>query len=66
MTASNGPCVEMRKTGWVSAAGSAVQSALVGQSELGLAQILFGSENVSTVLYRVGSFVAARTAPPAP
>ena len=43
-----------------------MQSAAVGQSGLGAAQIGFGSENVKTVLIRAGSFVAARTAPVAP
>ena len=43
-----------------------MQSAAVGQSGLGAAQIEFGSENVMTVLIRAGSFVAARTAPVAP
>jgi hypothetical protein len=56
----------MKKTGRVSAAGRAVQSAAVGQSGLGTEKIGSGSENVITVLIRTGSFVAARThSPPA-
>jgi hypothetical protein len=39
MIESQNPWVETKKTGWVSAAGSAVQSAAVGQSGLGAAQI---------------------------
>ena len=56
----------MKKTGRVSAAGSDVQSAAVGQSGLGPDQTEFGSENVMTALIRAGSLVAARTAPVAP
>jgi hypothetical protein len=66
MTASKGPYVEMRKTGMVSPERPNLQSFLVGQSGLGLTQNRFGSENVSTVLYRLGSAMAARTEPPAP
>src|SRR5205814_9544166 len=66
MIESKNPWVETKKTGRVSAAGLAVQSAAVGQSGLGAAQTGFGSENVSTVLISAGSFVAARTAPVAP
>ena len=66
MIASQMPYVETKKTGWVSAAGFAVQSAAVGQSGLGPDQTEFGSENVMTVLIRAGSLVAARTAPVAP
>src|SRR6266851_889215 len=66
MKESQNPWVEMKNTGRVSAAGLAVQSAAVGQSGLGAAQIGLGSENVITVLIRAGSWVVARTAPPAP
>ena len=37
MIESQNPWVEMKKTGWVGAAGLAVQSAAVGQSGLGAA-----------------------------